>query len=209
MLTSSGITNKTLSDALKKLAGEEKINIAFIPTGANPEKGDKGWLIDNLNECKKLGDVDIVDIAVLDKPEWLPRLKEANVIFVGGGNTVYLMDWIRKSGLIDELKDLLKTRVYVGISAGSIVLAEALHASSEFLYMTEDGKKHKGLGYVDFNFRPHLNAPHFPKVIDENLKEISLGFDEDLYAMDDESGIICVDGEIEVVSEGKWFKYAK
>ena len=39
------------------------------------------------------------------------------------------------------------------------------------------------------------------------LKEVSKKFDEDLYALDDNSGIVYVDGKIEIVSEGKWIKY--
>ena len=117
------------------------------------------------------------------------------------------MDWIIKSGLGDELRELLKTRVYVGISAGSIILSKVLSASSEFLYDDEDGKEHKGLGYVDFHIRPHLNSPAFPKVTLDSLKKLAPKFDGKFYALDDDSGIVFIDGKIEVISEGKWEKY--
>ena len=208
LLTSAGISNKSLENALKKLVNG-KIKIAFIPTSGNMEGGDKGWLIDNLNECRKLGEVDIVDISALEKKDWLPRLEWSNVIFVGGGDTVYLMDWIKKSGLDKELKELLETRVYVGVSAGSCVLSKTLFASSEFIYGDEDGTEPEGLGYVDFHFRPHLNSPSFPKVRAEAFKGLSSKLDGDLYVVDDDSGIVFIDGKIEVVSEGKWIKYSK
>lgn len=208
LLTSAGISNKSLENALKKLV-KGKVKIAFIPTAANMEEGDKKWLITDLNNCMKLGSVDIVDISALKRDVWLSRLKKANVIFVGGGSTVYLMDWIKKSGLVDDLRNLLETRVYVGISAGSIVLSQTLFASSEFIYGDEDGKEHGGLGYVDFHVRPHLNSLSFPKVREKILKELFKKFDCDLYALDDNSGIVCVDGKIEIVSEGKWIKYSK
>ena len=208
LLTSAGITNKSLADALKKLVGE-KIKIAFIPTAANIGEGDKDWLIDNLVECRNLGEVDIVDISALEKKDWLPRLKWANVIFVGGGHTIYLMNWVQKSGLDKELPELLKTCVYVGISAGSCILSKILSANSEFLYLDEDGKEHEGLGYINFHFRPHFNSPDFPKVTEENLKKISSNFDEDLYALDNQSGVLWDNGKIEVISEGKWIKYPK
>jgi peptidase E len=91
MLTSAGIRNELLEDSLRELVDEENIRIAFIPTAADAEKGDKSWLIDDLVNCRKLGVVDIVNISALKKEEWLPRLEEANVIFVGGGDTSYLM----------------------------------------------------------------------------------------------------------------------
>lgn len=206
MLTSAGIRNDSLRDALKKLAGK-KMRIAFIPTAANCEEGDKSWLIDNFDECRELGEVDIVDISALNKEEWLPRLEWANVICMGGGWTAYLMDCIKKSGLDKELERLLEKRVYVGISAGSIALSKTLFASSEFIYLDEDGKHHNGLNYIDFNFRPHLNSPDFPKAREKFLKEIAGKFNEDMYAMDDESGIVWIDGDIEIVSEGKWIRF--
>jgi dipeptidase E len=209
MLTSAGIRNSSLAIALKRLIKKDKIKIAFIPTAANNKLGNKDWLIEDLYNCKKLGEVDIVDISALPIENWLPRLKWANVIFVGGGDTSYLMNWINKSGLVKELPSLLKNRVYVGISAGSIVTNPRLSASREFLYKDEPTRATKGLAFVDFYFRPHLNSPHFPKVRDEYLKEISKKLDATLYAGDDETAIVIDEGELKIVSEGKWIKYSK
>lgn len=209
MLTSSGITNKSLEEALRKLVNGE-IKIAFIPTAANTvgiEKEDKEWLIKNYVECLRLGFTDIVDISALDKEVWLPRLKAANVIFMGGGDSIHLMNWINKSGLKDELPDLLKDRVYVGISAGCAVASKDLAASTKFLYKENASEADKGLGMVDFYVRPHLNSPKFPKVRDEYLKQDTQKLDQDCYALDDDSAVVFVNGKIDVVSEGKWIKY--
>jgi len=206
MLSSSGIDNASLQNALRNLVKEE-IKIAFIPTAANIKVGNKDWLIKDLNNCAKVRQVDIVDISALEKDKWLPRLELANVIFMGGGDSAYLMSWIVKSGLIDELPRLLKNRIYVGISAGSIVLSKNLSASRAFIY--GDGKKAEilGLGYVDFYVRPHLNSSHFPNDRDEILKKLASKFDSDLYAIDDNSAIIYDNGKLKVISEGKWIKY--
>jgi dipeptidase E len=209
MLTSSGITNKSLEGALRKLVGGD-IKIAFIPTAANTvdvDKEDKSWLIDNFNECRKVGFTDIVDISALDKDIWLPRLRKANVIFVGGGDTIHLMNCINKSGLKDEFPELLKERVYVGISAGSHIASKDLASSSKFLY-DEEGTGVPGLGFVDFYVRAHLNSPKFPKIRDEFLKKDTQKLDQDCYAIDDDSAVVCVDGKIEVVSEGEWKRYS-
>jgi dipeptidase E len=210
LLTSGGLTNDSIKKALKKLVGKE-IKIAFIPTAANVEEGNKDWLIRDLIGCMDMGSVDIVDISAVDKKIWLSRLKDANVIFVGGGNTAYLMNWVTKSGLDKEFLDLLKTRVYVGISAGSIILSETIQTSSDYLFKLYDDEVKdvpKGLGFVNFNVRPHLNSQYFPRVTDENLKKVFKNLDQDLYAIDDNSSIVFNDGKIEVVSEGKWIKYS-
>ena len=102
LLTSSGITNASIEHALDELVGKkpEDTSVAFIPTAANVEKGDKCWLIDDLSNLKKrrFKSIDIVDISALSQKVWLPRLEEADVLFFGGGNTFYLMDCMTTSG---------------------------------------------------------------------------------------------------------------
>jgi dipeptidase E len=207
LLTSAGITNPSLAAALKKLVGGD-IRIAFIPTAANVEDGEKDWLIRNYVECKTLGSVDIVDISAIPKENWLGRLQKANVIVIGGGSTTHLMNCIVRSGFKDELRSLLENKVYVGISAGSMVLSSDLEASSEYLYGDETGNAPAGLGYVPFHIRPHLNSPHFPLVRDESLRKLVGKLQGDIYALDDNSAIVYKDGKIEVVSEGTWKKYS-
>ena len=208
LLTSAGISNKSIENALRRLVGE-KMRIAFIPTAANEDGGDKQWLIDNINECKKLGSVEVADISVMKKEEWLPVLERANVILFGGGDTTFLMKWVLKSGLAEELPRLLKKRVFVGISAGSIITSKEIQASSEYLYGDETKNPPKGLGYVNFHVRPHLGSRYFPKVNEKSLKELSKKLSGDLYALDDDSAVLYDNGKIEVISEGKWVKYTK
>ena len=129
LLTSAGIKNDSIAKALEELVGKTAngVRIAFIPTAANVEEGDKGWLIEDYRNLKKREyEVDIVDISALPREMWEPRLKQANVIMVGGGNTFHLMYWLRKVGLDKLLPELLKTRVYVGISAGSMVVSKSI-----------------------------------------------------------------------------------
>jgi dipeptidase E len=207
LLTSGGITNKSIAKALKKMV-KGRIRFAFIPTAANVEDSDKKWLINDLNNCQKLGTVDVVDISAIPKKLWLPRLKKANVIFFGGGNTTYLMKQVAKSGLKKELPLLLKQRVYVGLSAGSIIASRTLFASSDYLfYGAETVGAPKGLGFVDFNVRPHLNSKHFPNVRDSKLKKIKWKFQGKVYALDDDSAILVDGNKIKVISEGVWKVY--
>lgn len=212
-LTSAGLSNKTLVGAFEKLVGlkGDKIKIAFIPTAANVEVGDKDWLIGDYTNLKKQGYVvDIVDISALPKDIWLSRLEQANVIFVGGGNTYHLMRWFEKSGLKELLPKLIETRVYAGISAGSMVVCQ--WNSTRFdtqLYeeKPESVDKYNCLGLVDFYIFPHFNSGEFPKVnltgIDKVIKKIQMP----VYALDNNSAVV-VDGDrIDVVSEGEWRKF--
>lgn len=210
-LTSAGLSNKTLVNSFENLVGEkgEKVKIAFIPTAANVEGGDKDWLISDYTNLKKQNYiVDIVDISAVEKDVWLPRLQEANVLFLGGGNTFHLMYWVEKSGLKDLLPELLKTKVYAGISAGSCIAGPTIYNSVQNLFDEKYNLKiEKGLGLVDFQFIPHLNSEWFPKINEENLEVASKELKESVYACDDNSAVIVNENNIEVITEGKWGKF--
>lgn len=211
-LTSAGLSNETIAKALVNLTGlkKPKIKVAFIPTAANVEEGDKSWLIDDYSNLKEqgFGVIDIVDISALSKAIWKPRLEDANVLFFGGGNTFHLMHWVSKSGLKELLPKLLKTRVYAGISAGSCITGSTVYNSVQNLF----GEKYnlrieKGLGLVEFQFIPHLNSPYFEKIRVDNLEEASKDIAEPVYAMDDNSAVVVDGDKVDVISEGKWKKF--
>lgn len=212
LLTSNGLCNKTISKALLDLLSKpfSKSKLVFIPTAANVETNDKWWLIDDLYNCKKQGfeKIDIVDISALEKEQWLPRLEEADILLFSGGNTFHLMYWLKKSGLAKLLPKLLKTKIYMGISAGSMVAGHAIgltHAKK--LYYPDLKAKYadeKSLGLVNFYFRPHFNSPAFPYVNKDTLTKFAKEHKEPLYAMDDETAVKINGDKIEIVGGGKY-----
>jgi len=209
LLTSAGIKNKSIAQAVLDLVAipANKVKIVFIPTAANVEEGDKGWLIDDLGHFQeqKYESIDIVDIAAVPEKVWRPRIEGANLICFGGGNEQYLARIIRESGLKELLPDLLKTRVYMGISAGSMVagtflpknLLEVVYPENHF-----EEELEASLAYVNCNFIPHLNSPHFPNVRKETLESLK-GLEATLYGLDDQSALKIVDDQIEIISEGE------
>lgn len=211
LLTSEGFTNQSISNALLELAGKpfSELNLAYIPTASNVEEGDKSWVIDHMIAYKKLGfkSIDIVDISALSKDLWLPRLQAADVFLFEGGNTFHLMHWLEKSGLKELLPGMLKTKIYMGISAGVMVTSKKnsfskLYYEGEYVHESENG-----LGLVDFQIAPHLNCSYFSKVNLENLGKIAKEFPETFYALDDNSAIKVEDEKIEIISEGVWKKF--
>lgn len=215
LLTSSGFTNNSIANALLELAQEpfSGLNLAFIPTAANVEEGNKGWLIDDLYNCKKLGfaSIDVVDFSALPRDIWRKRLEMAEVLLFGGGNTFHLIYWLKKSGLDKLLPKMLERKVYVGISAGSMVASKSLSLSqSKRLYYPEgigEYKGNKGLGFVDFLIRPHLNSSHFPKVRIKYLQKLAKEIPEPIYAIDDNSAVKVAGSKVTVVSEGEWKRF--
>ena len=211
LLTSAGISNKSIEKAFFELAGKkaEQISLAFIPTASNVEAGDKWWVIKDLVRLQemKIKCIDIVDISALDKKQWQPRLEAADVLYFEGGNTYHLIEWVRKSGLEGLLPELLKTRLYVGVSAGSMITNKNLSLrQSQILYEEDFDKKEdmNALGIVDFYFLPHLKHDYFKKVNEENVRKVAKETKEKIYALDDNSALKIIDGNVEVISEGKY-----
>lgn len=211
LLTSEGITNKTIANALLELLGKpfKKSYATFIPTAANPEKVNKGWVDVDMNRIRELGfaSFNIVDISV---DVWLPSFKKADVLIFGGGNEEYLLSWLYKTKIAPMLPDLLHTKVYMGLSAGSMAASKQIyfpHVGQLYYEDYSDNTYMKGLGLVDFEIRPHLNSPGFPKVRLEFLEKLAAENPTPFYAIDDNTAIKVVDGILTVVSEGNWKKF--
>jgi dipeptidase E len=220
LLTSNGLANNSIAKAFQGLVGKDPrdTKVAFIPTASNPERGDKSWIIDDMHRIKEQGYiVDIVELVALKTAEIKDILAGVDVIFVGGGNTFYLSYWMQQKGLFELLPELLKTKVYAGISAGSIITGANSRTASDALNKIETFKDEdydllgpevetsaKTLKLVDFVFRPHLNSSHFPMVTKEKLSQKAEYFKEPIYALDDNSALQVVDGKVKVVSEGDW-----
>ena len=215
LLTSSGLTNKSISDALFDLVGKpaKEATVVFIPTAMNVGRGDKSWFIKDLNNILKQGFkfIDIVDISALPKEVWQPRLEAGDVLFFSGGNTSHLMRWLKESGLDLLLPELLKSRIYVGVSAGSIVTNPTLATSSKdkkiYYEETFNYRSEEALNFVDFYIRPHFNSADFPHANKDNIEQIAKDSEKPVYAIDDQTALKVVDGTIEVISEGEYLKF--
>lgn len=210
ILTSAGITNKSIAHTITDLVGKptNEISVIFIPTAANIIEGDKEWLIDNYSEFKNQNykSIDILDIASVPEKIWRPRMESADLICFGGGNEQYLAKSIRDSGIDKALPDLLKTRVYMGISAGSMVVGQLLSQNLMKLIYPEEFYEELAdpLAYLDLIFIPHLNSEYFSHVRKDIIEKYNDNFTSPLYACDDDSALKVVGGKIEIVSEGEY-----
>ena len=85
LLTSDGITNKSIAKALFDLVGKPPIEtrIVFIPTAANVARSDMSWFARDIYNISKLGlkFFDVTDISAVPKSIWLPKIEAADVLF--------------------------------------------------------------------------------------------------------------------------------
>lgn len=224
LLTSNGISNESIASALEELVGKprKEIKIAFIPTAAFPDDDEphesRDWLAKDIYRIVQFcGFIDIVSLADLSPEHLRTRLEYVDVIFVGGGNAFYLSYMMQTSGLFDLLPDLLKTRVYAGISAGSMIATQSLRTTSQAIENTNDfiaakydelGPKGKSAGeaakLVNFVMRPHYGRVRFSGDPDTTFQGISSELGLPLYAIDDQSAIKVDGKDVSIVSEGNW-----
>lgn len=214
LLTSNGLSNQSIANALLELTGKpaSETTIVFIPTAMNAARGSKDWFINDLYNIKKQGFkfIDIVDISALPKKVWLPKIENGDVLFFSGGNTYHLMSWVKESGLAELLPNLLKTRVYVGISAGSIITnpSIAYTSSDKRKYYEEQFgyKSELALNLVDFYIYPHFNSPKHLESREEALKKTANKTHKTVYGLDDQSALKVVDDIVTIITEGNYLK---
>src|SRR3954467_2984552 len=129
LLTSGGIVNNSIRNALVDMMGKPvaEATALFVPTAEQPlGPFFVGRSAQNLlqQQWKAFGVLELTALPSIPQEAWLHHLEAADVLLVGGGDPLYLCYWMQQSGLADLLtgSELHKT-VYVGMSAGSMVLA--------------------------------------------------------------------------------------
>jgi dipeptidase E len=199
ILCSEGFHTQNTVEACVKLVGKPKdqISIGIINEAFAVEEGDKRWVLDNLNSVANnfSGEVDIVDLLALSIEEVEKRLANKDVIFVVGGDIDYLMSVYQKTGFDKVLPRLLETKVYVGSSAGSMVVGKRISAAAYRLIYGEESRWNIAdyLGLVDFSVMPHLDSPDFPNRR-ESLLEAVGDFEGKVYGLRDDSAVV-IDGD--------------
>ena len=217
LLTSAGVKNASIHDALVDLLGKPiaDSNALCIPTGgygspfgspagiwrfvsgqpAQPMCG-LGW--------KSLGVLDLTALPSLGDERWVSWVRDADVLLVNGGDALYLCHWMRQSGLADLLPSLRET-VYVGFSAGSMVLTPRI--GEDFVGWKSPTGSDSTLGIVDFSIFPHVDHPDLPENTMAAAEKWAAELGVPAYAIDDDTAIRVTDGAVDIVSEGHWKRF--
>ena len=212
LLTSGGVTNTSIRDALVELLGKpiadstalcvptaqwghpmcDPITARGFVTGLPPWGGltSLAW--------KSLGVLELTALPTIGAERWVPWVRDAEVLLVDGGDATYLCHWMRASGLADLLPSLPDT-TWVGVSAGSMVMTPRI---GDFFVEWPSAPDDRALGIVDFSIFPHLDV--FPTNTLAAAERWAAGIGGPAYVMDDQTAIKVTDGTVDVVSEGHW-----
>jgi dipeptidase E len=216
LLTSAGIKNASIHDALVDLLGKpiSEASALCIPTAMYGHPwvgpGEKAWQFISGQEprcpmCelgwKSLGVLELTALPSIGEERWVPLVKETDVLLASGGDAGYLCHWMRQSGLADLLPSL-DEMVWVGLSAGSMVMTPRI--GDDFVGWRPPTGGDETLGLVDFSIFPHLDNPDLSENTMAAAERWAAGLSNPAYAIDDETAFKVVDGAVEVVSEGHW-----
>ena len=214
LLTSAGIKNASIQDALIDLLGKPiaEANALCIPTaGYGHPMGSPGgaWRFitgrATTPMCelgwKSVGVLELTALPSIDQERWVAWVRETDVLLVNGGDALYLCYWMRQSGLADRLPSLRET-VWVGLSAGSMVMTPRI--GPDFVQWKPPSGGDATLGIVDFSIYPHLAPDGMPGNSMAGAERWATGIQGPAYAIDDQTAIKVVDGAVDVISEGHW-----
>jgi dipeptidase E len=212
LLTSGGITNPSIEQALIDLLGKPiaDTKALCIPTAqwGHPRCGPVSvrgsisglppWGGMSAMPWKSLGVLELTALPTIGAERWVPWVRGADVLLVDGGDATYLCHWLRESGVADLLSSL-PDMVWVGVSAGSMVMTPQI---GEDFVEWPSAPDDRTLGIVDFSIFPHLDV--FPTNTIAHAERWAADIGVPAYVLDDQSAIKVTDGRVDVVSEGQW-----
>jgi dipeptidase E len=217
LLTSAGIRNRSIREALLDLLGKPigESKALCIPTATHAVAGGPGhawrFIAGRDPQCPmsglgwlSVGVLELTALPTVDRERWMSWLFEADVLLVNGGDPLYLCHWLRQSGLAEVLPSL-RDLTWVGLSAGSVVLTPRI--GSAFVGWRPPKGGDEALGVVKFSIFPHLDHPDLPNNSMVEAERWAAGLGNPAYAIDDDTAIKVVDGSVEVVSEGHWMPF--
>ena len=202
-LTSTGLPKETRGSFLSLLdKSPSQVLVCHIPTAADPEE-DKWFIEASKDEFKEIGlNFFDLDLKSENKDSLIRKLAPVDVIYINGGNTFYLLDWVRRSGFDKVVPKLLEEgKIYVGASAGTVLAGPDIAIAG----WDPDGDKNTvGLtNLCGLNLVPFAIAPHFVEKDRKLLEEKSKGVSYAVVALNNKQVILARDEKISIVGVGE------
>ena len=176
----------------KERAGERRANALFIPTASHdfmPYYNTFHKVYTGVFDIKT--DVALTVFKDVDLEKMKSKFEKADVIYVGGGDTVFMIESWKKTGLLPLVQEAYERGVIIaGLSAGAICWFSDIYTDSASVN-GGDGEKYsmfRGLGWLDGIISPHYNARmlDFDRIVCYNY--------DCAYAIEDNAALVIEDG---------------
>lgn len=160
VLTSCGFRDESFKNKFYNIISKDELKnkkVLYITTAVDGEKDDnKDWVIKEYKTILDLGinESNITEYKIGDEI----NIDDFDIIYMMGGNTIYLLDMVRKYNFDKVIKDFINSgKIYIGSSAGSQILGTTIELNAiyedNFINMTD----FTALGIVDGEVVPHAN----------------------------------------------------
>ncbi|MDI6666751.1 Type 1 glutamine amidotransferase-like domain-containing protein [Leuconostoc falkenbergense] len=119
---------------------------------------DLGYQIDNL------------DVANEDTDSVVFKIQQAEILFITGGNTFYLLQELKRKNLLPLLVEKIQSGTpYIGESAGAIILAPSIEYNKimDSPKLAPELLDYSALGITNFYTLPHYIESPFTKTVQE------------------------------------------
>ena len=182
-----------IANLAKARAGENRANALFIPTASHdfmPYYNTFHKVYTGVFNIKT--DVALTVFKETDMEKLKAKFEKADMIYVGGGDTVFMMEHWKKTGMLSLIEDAYRRGVVIaGLSAGAICWFSDVYTDSQ--YATGDGEKYamyKGLNWVKGVISPHYGARmlDFDKIVCYNY--------DCAFGLEDDAALVIEDGEV-------------
>lgn len=155
---------------LPEFVGEDLANkrVVFIDTASHTE--ERTSYIDKARDAFIDLGLTVNNVTLLDT-DIEETINKSDFIYVAGGNTFYLMQELRKSG-VDKLieRHIAEGKIYIGESAGSIIMAPHIEYIKEMDDITAAPEL---IDYTGFNIISEYPLPHVGnKYLNEAVENI-------------------------------------
>jgi dipeptidase E len=200
LLTSAGMRVK---DEILKLLPKspEDTRVAHIITASKAEE-DTSYLLDDVKIMEDVGlQVTNMDIEGKSEDELRALLEDMDVIYVQGGNSYYLLKYVRESGFDRVVKDLIdEGKLYVGVSAGSIIAGPTIETAG----WKEDDRNTVGLeNLAGLNLVPFLVYVHYDEMWEDVVHDESVNSEYPVRILTDGQAFLVQGDEVTLVGEGE------
>jgi dipeptidase E len=126
----------------------------------------------------------------------LEDLRKFSSIYIGGGNTFYLLNTLRETGFDEILKEYTdKKGIVYGGSAGAIIFGRDILTVSHMDPNNTNLKTFEGFNYID-NYSVWC---HYKTSNDDLIKEYISKFGFSVIALPEEAGIVMNEGGLKVI----------
>ncbi len=204
LLTSTGIVPEVRADFISLLPKKpEDCKVAFVTTAAYGESKNPAWIEKDRQLLYGCGIKYIEDLDLKDKTQGdLERiLRDKDIIFVNGGNTFYLLKWVRESGFDVLLPSFLKRGgLYVGVSAGSYLVCPTIEQAT---WKHQDRNKVGITDLTALNLVPFLISAHYEEKYRSIIDQAAKNTKWPIVALTDQQAIVVQGNKIKVIGEGK------